>query len=191
MLAVLGCISPQKHASPSALRCLRGHRPRSSFPAPSSSSHLAPHPAKIPASCRCQGHWHPRGLLPPSQGAALERPREGMEETRGSAGKDKAPKHQRKELPVLGKSRPSPPLAPRGSFGDPPGAKGAGSQPGWGQVPPWGGSKPLVPLKRQIFAFEKPKRGRCQIFPIGHPRGAGHGAWGSLRRASHMETGSR
>lgn len=85
----------------------------------------------------------------------------------------------------------APPLAPRGSFGDSPRAKRAGSQPGWGQVPPWGGSNPLVPLKRQIFAFEKPKRGRCQIFPIGHPRGAGHGAWGSLRRASHMETGSR
>lgn len=38
-------------------------------------------------------------------------------------------------------------------------------------------------------AFEKPKTGSCRFFPIGHPRGAGHGAWGSLGRVSHMEKG--
>lgn len=79
---------------------------------------------------------------------------------------------------MLGESHPSPPLASRDSFGDSPSAKGAGATLGW--------LKATLCLWR---AFEKPKTGSCRIFPIGHPRGAGHGAWGSLGRVSHMEKG--
>lgn len=109
--------------------------------------------------------------------------------SRAVLGRIKIPNLEAKSSWCLGKAIPHLPLASRNSFGDPPGAKGAGSQPGWGQVPPWGGSRPLVPLKRRIFAFEKPKTVTCQIFPTGHPRGAGHGAWGSPGRASHVEKG--